>query len=119
MGEDISYRFPKSTVSSVHIVFDSDLDRKTLPGTLCERIHSTRCNQRLDSPVMPMPSTLCRSFRLTGTCNGQTQTLLEVNDNRKRAYHLELNQPFEKLTLTPLTSWGENDHIRVISFDFN
>lgn len=118
-GEKITYTFPKAPVSSVHIVFDSDLDRKTMPGSPCEQTHGTRCNQRLDSPVMPMPGTLCRSFRLEGVSNGEPVTLLEVADNRKRAYHLECNQVFEELTLIPLTVWGESQSIRVISFDFN
>lgn len=117
-GDSITYQFPKCDVSAVHIVFDSDLDRKTLEGSQCERIHGTRCNQRLDSPMLYMPKTLCRSFRLEGICDGSRETLLEVTDNRKRAYHLELNRPLEQLILTPLTSWGEEDRIRVISFDF-
>ncbi len=118
LEESITYRFPKSNISSVHIVFDSDLDRKTMPGSPCERTHSTRSNEKLDSPIMPMPGTLCRSFRLTGKSGNKTTVLLDITDNRKRAYHLNLNQDFDELTLTPLTSWGEGDRVRVISFDF-
>lgn len=117
-GEKITYSFPEAQVGSVHIVFDSDLDRKTLTGSQCERIHGTRCNQRLDSPMLYMPKTLCRNFRLEGVCNGETVTLLEIDDNRNRAYHLELNRPFTQLILTPFTSWGDTDQIPVVSFDF-
>lgn len=119
IGENIVYCFPNSDISSVHIVFDSDLDRKTLPGSECERMHNTRSNERLDSPVMHMPKTLCRSFRLVGKCDGKTYTLLDVTDNRKRAWHLRLNRKFDELILVPLSSWGNEDYIRVISFDFN
>ena len=67
---------------------------------------------------MPMPGTLCRSFRLTGKSGNKTTVLLDITDNRKRSYHLALDQAFEELTLTPLTSWGEGDRVRVVSFDF-
>ena len=45
--------------------------------------------------------------------------LLAVEDNRKRAYHLELEGKYKKLTLIPLSSWGETEEIPIVSFDFN
>ncbi len=117
---EISYSFPETKIDSVHLVFSSDLNRKTLPGSHCERIHSTRCNQRLDSPMMHMPTTLCREFVLYGECRGERTELLRVSDNRKRAYHLNLGKTFDRLVLVPQKSWGEDaDQIPVISFDFN
>lgn len=117
-GQSISYTFEQTKISSVHLVFSSDLNRDTLPGSFCERVHSTRANHRLDSPQMHMPLTLCREFRLTGERNGQTTELLNIKDNRKRCYHIKVDQIFDKLTLTLANSWG-NSNIPVISFDFN
>lgn len=48
-----------------HLVFDSDLNRESLPGEEVEQSRPTRCSTLLDSPQMHMPSPLCRSFTLT------------------------------------------------------
>ena len=117
-GEKITYRFDKSILSSVHIVFNSDLNRETLPGSACERLHSMRANQRLDSPVMHMPNTLCKSFVLTGKTDGNEKEIIKIDNNRKRCYHIQLNDAFNELTLIPLDSWGEDGTVEVISFDF-
>ncbi len=118
LGKEVSYSFDAAEVKSLHLVFSSDLNRETVPGEYCERIHSTRANRRLDSPIMKMPTTLCREFKVIGELDGKQTELLSVVDNRKRAYHLELNQKFDKLILVPLKSWGEGDAVPVISFDF-
>ncbi|MBQ7329709.1 MAG: FAD-dependent oxidoreductase [Oscillospiraceae bacterium] len=117
-GEEISYTFDEAKVSAVHIVFCSDLNRDTLPGSHCERSHSTRANQRLDSPQMHMPKTLCKAFRVIGERKGEKQVLLEVTNNRKRAHHLQVDQVFDKLTLIPISGWDDSESIPVISFDF-
>lgn len=118
-GEEIRYCFPADTVHSVHLVFSSDLNRETLPGSHCERTHNTRANQRKDSPIMHMPLTLCKSFRLLGRFNGETVTLCAVTENRKRAYHIPVNRELDELILIPEELWGDSEVIPVISFDFN
>lgn len=118
-NEDICYCFEKSNISNIHIVFCSDLNRNTLPGSLCERTHSTRANQLLNSPQMHMPETLCKEFKLYGELNGKKYELLHIKNNTKRSYHLTINQTFDKLTLIPIECWGNNNKIPVISFDFN
>ena len=116
-GSAVTYRFPETTVHSVHLVFSSDLDRTTLHGSYVEKNRSTRSNYRLDQPLQRMPMTLCREFYLYGEREGIRQELMHVTDNHKRTYHLELDRPFDKLTLLPVSSWGcENVHL--ISFDF-
>lgn len=118
LNEKIIYSFAEKNISSVHIVFDSDLNRDTLPGSVCERTHSTRANTRLDSPQMHMPKTLCREFKLIGELNGEETLLLDVRNNRKRTYHLKINEKFDRITLIPIKSWGNDDEVGVISFDF-
>ena len=117
-NEQISYTFNEAKVSSVHIVFNSDLNRDTLPGSECERLHSMRASQRLDSPQMCMPKTLCKEFKLVGELNGEKHELLTVSNNRKRAYHLNIGKTLDKLTLIPISSWSDSTEIPVISFDF-
>jgi len=118
-GEEIVYSFAPGHIGTAHIVFCSDLNRETLPGSQCERRHVMRANQRLDSPVMCMPKNLCREFVLHGELNGVRTELLRVENNRKRAYHVAVNGVFDKLILVPLKSWSDGETIPVISFDFN
>ena len=99
-------------------MFCSDLNRETLPGGRVERNHITRANTPLDSPVMHMPKTLCKEFALFGELDGVRYELLNVTNNRKRAYHVNINKTFNKLILIPKSTWGEYEKIPVISFDF-
>jgi len=115
---EVSYTFEKTKVKSIHITFDSDLNRDTLEGSWVERQRGTRTNVRFGSPQMTMPKTLCKEFKLMGELDGKCEELLSVQNNRKRSYHLELNKQFEKLTLIPISDWGENEKITVASFDF-
>lgn len=118
LGREIAYRFEKTTVDSVHIVFDSDLERDTIAGNHCERTHTTSALYRLDAPFIHMPKTLCRAFTLYGEREGERKVLLLVEDNRKRSYHLSLGESFDSLILVPEKTWGEGDTVPVISFDF-
>lgn len=118
IGDEVTYDFDERKVSKVHLTFDSDLNRKTLPGSDSERLHSMRSNYRLDSPIMHMPLTLCREFSLYGELNGERTLILNVKDNRKRAYDISVNQRFDKLILMPERSWGNDENVAIISFDF-
>ena len=116
-GGSIAYTFPESSVESIHIVFDSDLNRKTLPGSWVEQARCMRSNQRLDHPQTALPTTLCKEFILTGFLRGEEQFALHIADNRKRSYHIKAGKVFDRLVLTPIASWGDQK-IPVISFDF-
>lgn len=119
-GETVSYTFDGyERVQSAHIVFDSDLERDTLEGHWCERKHVTRANVLLDSPMMYVPKTLCRSFTLTAeTADGEI-TLLFAENNLKRAYHVIIDKPIRALKLTVRENWGGTEMTPVISFDFH
>ena len=117
-GEEITYSFKSQKLSAVHIVFDSDLNRETLPGHRVDRQRCTRFSLRLDSPQMHMPDTLCKDFRLFGLRGGERIELLSVTDNRKRAWHIPVEQELDGLILVPQNTWGDWEKIPVISFDF-
>ena len=119
LGDEVVYSFEERKISGIHLTFDSDLNRKTLPGSDSERLHSMRSNYRLDSPIMHMPLTLCREFSLYGELNGERTLILNVKDNRKRAYDISINQKFDRLILVPERSWGNDGKIAIISFDFS
>jgi len=115
----LTYQFETlQTVNSVHIVFDSDLERETLPGHWVEGKRDMRANVMLDSPQMHMPTTLCREFYVEVETESGVKKILHVEDNRKRAYHLELWETVKSIALIPMANWGGNDCTKVISFDF-
>lgn len=118
-GTPIEYRLEKPTyISSVHIVFDSDLNRDTLPGDWCERGHVTRANVLLESPQMHPPKTLCKAFQLTAVTERGEKKLLSVELNRQRAYHISVSCPITALRLTILENWGNTEKTNLVSFDF-
>jgi len=117
-GEAITYTLPAAeTVEEVRIIFDSDLDRVTLPGDGVERIHSMRANVLPDSPVMHLPLTLCRSYRLEGlTADGAWEVLAEENENRRRLVLIPVDRMLKAIRLIPLSTWGENRQTGLFSF---
>jgi len=117
-GGEVSYSFPETRVMRVHLTFDSDLERVTLPGSDCERKHTMRANVALDAPVMQVPDTLCRAFRLEGERAGERHVILETAENCRRAWDIPVNQCFDRLILTPLSTWGGGESVPVLSFDF-
>ena len=119
-GGTVEYSFENNTeINSVHIVFDSDLDRETLPGHVAEKYHATRGNVLLDSPQTHLPTTLCKSFRLSAvTADGEVE-LLSVDNNIKRAYHVPVGKSATALKLQILSNRGDSDRTNLISFDFN
>ncbi len=119
-GRAVEYRFPApSAVESVHLTFDSDLNRTTLPGDQCEREHATRANIRLDAPQFHLPLTLCKAFRLEMDTAEGTLPLLDITANTTRAYHVPVDRDdVTTLRLIPLENYGGTDKTQVFSFDF-
>lgn len=118
-GTPICYEVGGKHVQSVHVVFDSDLDRKTLSGDECERSHFTRCNILLDSPDIYMPKTLCRKFVLNIVDKDGNAAKTKITDNRKRAYDIDINKDVLKIELIPISNWGDSDVTSIFSFDFS
>lgn len=119
-GTPLEYRFDSPQhINSMHITFDSDLNRTTLPGDECERYHTMRANVKLDSPVFYVPKTLCRKFRLELVTVDGTDVIVSEENNLKRAYHLEIDKTVTGIRLVPLENWGGSSETAVFSFDFN
>lgn len=118
-GNAVKYLFDKpELISSVHLTFDSDLNRDTLPGDVPDRMYPMRGNVRIDSPQSCMPKTLCREFRVGIITENGEQTVLSESCNRSRAYHLDINTPVLGITFTPISNWGDTDTTSLFSFDF-
>lgn len=118
-GEKLEYRFEAPTkISSLHITFDSDLERTSLPGDWCEQGHSTRCNTLLSSPTFHLPLPLCKEFRLYAETEKGTKLIWGEKENRKRSYHFTMEEPILSLTLFVDSNWGNTEKTSVFSFDF-
>ena len=121
-GTSVLYRLPSpQKVSAVHIVFDSDLERETLPGDECQRYHATRANTLLNTPQVYVPKTLCRAFALKIKTPEGEKTLLSATENIKRAHHVLIPEALDvlEISLTVLSNWGESEKTKIISFDFS
>ena len=118
-GQTLEYRFERlEQVGGIHMVFDSDLNRDSLPGDFCERGHVTRANVLLESPQMHPPKPLCKAFRLTVLTESGEEELLSVSLNRLRSYHIPLSKPVSAIRLTVLENWGDTPKTNLVSFDF-
>lgn len=121
IGEAVGYTFAKpQKIENVHIVFDSDLDRATLPGDWCERRHSMRANIVPESPTMIMPKTLAKHYVVTGiTANGGTITLYEDDCNLRYCVNIAVDAELVGLYLTVKSLWNTNDADTVHLFSFD
>lgn len=118
-GDEIRCTFAEpADISEIRIVFDSDLDRTTLPGSDCEKKHMMRCNVLPDSPVMCLPSTLCSVFTVEiGFENGETETVKTI-DNARRLIKIKIHENsvrYISLTVDENNSGGTG--ARLFSFD--
>ncbi len=117
LGEKVTYTFSEPAyVEVAHIVFDSDLDRLTLPGDWYETYHSMRCNILRDSPKMCVPKTLVKSFSLEITYSDGKTEVKHFENNIRRMNEIVIDACIKSISLVPQTTWGtENAHI--FSFD--
>ena len=119
-GSPIAYRFDRpESVEAIHLTFNSDLNRDTLPGGHVERTRSMRANVPLDAPEMHMPKTLCRAFRLEIDTPAGTEVLANVAENATRSYHFPLSRKdILAIRLTLSENWGGIEETDLYSFDF-
>ncbi len=120
LGDAVGYTFDMPQyIENVHIAFDSDLDRATLPGDYCERRHSMRANVVPDSPTMTMPKTLAKNYTVSGvTESGEEVVLFADECNLRQCVNITANRKLTSLTLTVHSVWDDSaDTVHVFSFD--
>lgn len=118
-GSVIAYSFAAPTkVREIRLIFDSDLDRVTLPGDSCERVHSMRANLLPDSPVMHLPTTLCREYLLEAVRpDGSAEVLREETDNCRRLVLIPCTGKVIALRLTLRSAHCGGQRMRLFSFE--
>jgi len=117
-GASVEYHMEEPVeVSRVRVVFDSDLNRVTLPGDAIERGHGTRACVKPDSPVMCMPKTLAKVYSLEiETENGWEGVIFET-ENIRRLITISVCRPITGIRLTVMETWGA-ETVHIMSFDF-
>lgn len=118
-GDVLAYHFTHPEfVSEIRIIFDSDLDRTTLPGDACEKQHAMRCNLLPDSPVMHLPTTLCRSYHVEAVlADGSVKSLKTETDNHRRLVLIPVSEEVTEIRFTGEAVHEGGTEIRLFSFE--
>ena len=120
-GKAVEYSFTEpAELTNIHLAFDSDLYRRTLPGDWCERGHTMRANIVPESPTMHVPKTLVKSYRIEAvTEHGENILIAEEKLNLRQCVNHSVSGRFRSVKFIPLTTWnGEAvDRVHVFSFD--
>ena len=118
IGASVEYHMDIPTeVSRVRVVFDSDLDRVTLPGDKCERTHNMRASVKPDSPVMCMPKTLAKVFSIEVETEAGWEGVIFETENLRRLVSVPICRAVTGIRLTVMETWGAQD-VHIMSFDF-
>jgi len=118
IGASVEYHMDTPTeVSRVRVVFDSDLDRVTLPGDKCERTHTMRASVKPDSPVMCMPKTLAKVFSIEVETEAGWEGVIFETENLRRLVSVPICRAVTGIRLTVMETWGAQD-VHIMSFDF-
>ena len=106
-------------VEEIHLVFDSNLDRRNHAGNECEQTHINRSNVLKSSTQQYMPKELCKAFRIEYTDeNGEKHVLFEDGCNILRCRNIPVRRKVKSLSLTVIENYGKTDKTAVYSFDF-
>ncbi len=117
-GEKIEYRFEEAQkLSEIRIVFDSDLNRETLPEAEHKLKRDMIHNRPLSFVPSYVPKTMTRDYTLEATLpDGKKITLAEVRGNYQRLCLHKVDLSVTSIALKTEDSWG-NEKCHVFSFD--
>ena len=115
IGDYVEYTAQKQFfVGEVHIVFDSDLDRKTLKGGIQEICDCpTVCNRPLNMTSYTFPATMTRSFEVIA----DGEVIYKADNNCQRLVKIAVNKMVSSLAIRPLETYG-SEKAHIFSFDF-
>ena len=117
IGDVIEYKFSEPKfVHKVRFVFDSDLDRVTLPGDVCEKQHSMRSNVIDAALKMCMPKTLVKKYDIIVTDENDAVTTISEVNNIKRLVIADIGKKVKSVKFVPTETWGLDD-VNLYSFE--
>lgn len=119
LGEAVEYDFGcEKEVSRVRIVWDSDLNRETMPeinGRIWDKnmLH----NRSWHSPDFYVPKTMTKAYRIEGVkADGSVVILCEEKNNYQRLNKVAVEGSFKAIRLVPTETWG-NEMAHIFAFD--
>ena len=118
LNDAISYVFDQpQAVSHVRIIFDSDLNRTTLPECEARRNRNMLHNRPLNWPDGYVPKTVTKSFRIEGVrADGTVDVLIDEHENHQRLYARDVSGEYTAVRLIPTETWGA-EKCHLFSFD--
>lgn len=118
-GDQVTYELDQATsIKQARLVFDSDLNRHTLPYQGRYNRPQQAGYYLSDKPVH-VPKTMIKDFLIkVQRPDGSWETIKEVKGNYQRLVRLDLSQagPVTAVSFIPLATWGSPD-CHVFSFD--
>jgi len=115
LGASVTYTFAQPTmIPRIRLVFDSDLDRKTLKGGIQEICDCpTVCNKPVDMQPYTFPATMTKAFEILA----DGEVVYRTDCNHQRLVRIPLGKAVTTLTLRPLETYG-SECAHIFSFDF-
>lgn len=121
LNKAVTYTFSQPTrLSNVHLQFDTDLDRATLPGALIERQRSTLANRTPSTTTVCLPKTLVKAYAVVAeTKDGEHVEIARTDRNLLGCVnHSVPDGEFVSVSFTPIETWGDGDTgVQIFSFD--
>lgn len=107
-GDTVTYEFSKdSFVSSVRLVFDSDLNRPYHNMPCCYHLHETEYR---------VPETLITEYKIESEDSSGTSSSISVSDNHERIVCHSVGKNVKKIKFVPLKTNGAPE-FRLFSFE--
>lgn len=113
LNEPLEVRFPQEQkINGIRLVFDSDLNRVTLPEAVLGIHPMMPTNRRWDFPVSCVPKTLVCDFEVRALSTAGWKTVAEVANNYQRLCRVPLDVMTAALSIIPRSTWGvEKAHL--------
>lgn len=119
LEEPVTYTWSEPVaLHNVHLQFDTDLERETLPGHWIERQRSMRANRTPESPSTHLPNTLVKGYTVTAETTSGIVVLAETDCNLVGCVNVKVPEGlYKSVTFTPHSCWGPASEARIFSFD--
>lgn len=115
-GKAIKYRISDKYVQYIKIVFDSDLLRTTFTCSDWEKSHNMRANIRGNEPMMYVPKTLAKVYRIEVESTDGTE-IFEEKVNRKRNILIKIQKRVKEIRLMIGENWGGSTVTPLFTFE--
>jgi hypothetical protein len=108
LGESIEFSYDQYVkTKGLRIVFDSNLNRKN---------HNMPCYYPLEIADFHVPNTLVKEFIVTADTPEGTKVVHKEENNYQRLVFLEFNETVKSISITLVSTWGE-ERAHIFSID--